>query len=176
MGKKPSLTERFVQRVKNNRAVAVLVAAGVVLGGLAGFTDSLQKLLSLLPHREAHVDGEWHSVVFSDSSLEPPEPGQYYFVIRRQGNTLFGSVRAVEPPDQPTGRVYGISEGKIDGKTLSWYIVGGWKHVEEDGSETPEKENFFGVLNSDKLIHFTYQRDDSRPVEFVARRVDRRRG
>lgn len=171
MGKKPPLTDRLVARIKDNRVAAIVIIAGAALGGVAAFTDSVQKLISLVPHREVVIDGEWHSAVFTDSSLGNPEPTQYYFQLRSQGGVLFGTVRAVDPPDHPTGRVYAISDGKVDGRKVSWSMIGGWSHENEDGSYTPLKELFSGMLvapDSMDVIHEVY---GGSAVEFTARRV-----
>ncbi len=171
MAKKAPLTDRLVARIKDNRVTAAVIIAGAALGGLAAFTDSVQKLLSLVPHRAVVIDGEWHSAVFTDSSLGQPTPTQYYFQLRSQGDVLFGTVRAVDPPDHPTGRVYAIGDGKVDGRKVSWSMIGSWSHQNEDGSYTPLKELFSGMLvgpDSMDVIHEFY---GGPAVEFPAHRL-----
>jgi hypothetical protein len=111
------------------------------------------------------ISGDWRSEVFSD-----PDPQQYYFRLKAAGARLFGSVRLVEPPGHPTGIAHGVGNGKIDGDKISFEYIGGWKHQDAQGNLRELKESFFGVVSGDH-IQFTYQRDDSAPIEFTAKKV-----
>jgi hypothetical protein len=102
--------------------------------------------------------------VFSD-----PDP-QYYFSLKAAGARLFGSVRLVEPPGHPTGIVHGVGNGKIDGDKISFEYIGGWKHQDPQGNLREVKESFYGLVSGDQ-IQFTYQREDSAPIEFTAKKV-----
>jgi hypothetical protein len=70
------------------------------------------------------------------------------------------------PPDKPTGIVYGIENGKVDGNTITFDYLGNWKRY--DG--TTEKESFLGTVNGNRIA-FIYQREGSAPVEFRATKV-----
>jgi hypothetical protein len=111
------------------------------------------------------ISGDWHSEVFSDSG-----PQQYYFTLKAAGDRLFGSVRFVQPPGHPTGIVYGVGNGKIDGNRISFEYTGGWKHQDTQGNLREVKESFFGLVSGDQ-IQFTYQREDSVPIQFTAKKV-----
>jgi TIR domain len=111
------------------------------------------------------ISGDWHSEVFSD-----PDPQQYYFRLKAVGARLFGTVRLVEPPGHPTGIVYGVGNGKIDSDKISFEYIGGWKHQDEQGNVHEVKESFFGLVSGDQ-IQFTYQREDSVPIQFTAKKV-----
>ena len=43
-GKKDTLTEVWLQKIKNNRIVAVLIIVSVVVAGIATFTESAKKI------------------------------------------------------------------------------------------------------------------------------------
>ena len=116
------------------------------------------------------ISGDWRSEAFSDPNLSSPAPQQYYFRLKAVGAHLFGSVRLFEPPGHPTGIVNGVSNGKIDGDKISFEYIGGWKHQDAQGNLREVKELFFGVVSGDQ-IQFTYQRDDSVPIEFTAKKV-----
>ena len=53
MDDKQPLADRLLARLRNNPVAAAHVVAAVVLGGVAGFTDSVRRLIELFPHREA---------------------------------------------------------------------------------------------------------------------------
>ena len=88
------------------------------------------------------ISGEWHSVSFTNPEVQPSQPRQYYFKFKAIGPRLFGTVRVVEPPGHPTGIVYGIDNGRIDGNTMSFEYFGSWKHIDPAGNEHSLKESF----------------------------------
>lgn len=116
------------------------------------------------------ITGEWHSEVFTDPNLAQPTPQQYYFKFQSDGERLFGTVRYVEPPGQPSGLVYPAGNGRIEGNKISFEYVGGWTHQDGNGNATPEKELFVGTISKGK-IHFIYQREGATPFEFSATKV-----
>ena len=116
------------------------------------------------------ISGEWHSEVFTDPEERPPNPQQYYFNFKAAGARLFGSVRVVEPPDRPTGIVYGIDNGTIVGNKISFEYFGSWWQNDGGSNQRRLKESFFGVVSSSR-IDFTYQRESSAPIEFSAKRL-----
>ena len=162
MKDRQSLVDRTIFRLKNNPVLAVVIIAGVVLGTLASFTDSFRKMLEVVKKFESpvQVTGDWRSATLRQSDTDT-RPWQYYFKLNAVGTSLFGTVYYIEPPDgPPEGAGHGILNGKVDDNKLSFDYPGGWS--------TPE--SFYGVISRDE-IHFTYHREGSVAIDFIAKRV-----
>jgi hypothetical protein len=113
------------------------------------------------------ITGEWHSEVFSDPNEGHPNRHQYYFKFKSDGEHLFGTVRWVDPPGEPTGIIYPVGNGKIEGNKISFDYFGGWFHGGAVGNTTREKESFVGTISGNK-IRFIYQREDALPIDISA--------
>jgi hypothetical protein len=71
--------------------------------------------------------------------------------------------------DQTDGYMHAISDGKVDGNTISFSYIGETKH--DSGNSTAIRELFRGTISGD-TIHLTYQPDGGiHPVEFTANRI-----
>ena len=112
------------------------------------------------------VSGDWHAA-FTDPD-EAPGGNQFFFHFKPIGAKLFGTAIRVYSAtnDQSHGLAYGISDGKIEGNTISFWFIGGTIHDNGDGHYTPVKDLFTGTVTGD-TIHFIYQVGESPPVEFV---------
>ena len=117
------------------------------------------------------LSGDWHAA-FSDPDYAPGG-NQFFFQFKPIGATLFGTAIRVysATSDQSHGLAYGISDGKIQGNTISFWFYGATKHDNGDGNYTPVKDLFTGTVTGD-TIHFIYQVEGGiHPVEFVATRT-----
>ena len=47
MQDKKTIVDRFIERCKTHKLLAYILIIGIVVGALAGFTDSIQKLFSI---------------------------------------------------------------------------------------------------------------------------------
>ena len=120
------------------------------------------------------ITGEWHSEVFSDPNEGHPNRHQYYFKFKSDGEHLFGTVRWVDPPGEPTGIIYPVGNGKIEGNKISFDYFGGWFHGGAVGNTT-QKESFVGTISGNK-IRFIYQREDALPIRHQCYKISRRAG
>ena len=63
-----------------------------------------------------------------------------------------------------------LVEAKQNNQVRRLMNIGGWKHQDPQGNLREVKESFYGLVSGDQ-IQFTYQREDSAPIEFTAKKV-----
>lgn len=99
MKDRQSLVDRIIFRLRNNPVVAVVIIAGLVLGSVASFTDSIRKIIDVIPKfvSPVQVTGEWRSEALREPGTDAP-PFQYYCKLKAHGTDLFGTVHYIEPP------------------------------------------------------------------------------
>ncbi|MGA7317752.1 MAG: hypothetical protein WBX22_27730 [Silvibacterium sp.] len=120
---------------------------------------------------DADITGNWHAA-FTDADYAPGG-NQFFFQLRSSGGRLFGTATRVYNPTsgQANGYPHAISDGRIEGKSISFWYLGETKHTDGDGNDTPLKDLFSGIVSGD-TIRLTYQVDGgTHPVEFVATRI-----
>jgi Tol biopolymer transport system component len=158
---KRTRVDRMLDRVKNNPVIAVLLVFGIGLAALASFTDSIKKLLDVVPQitplRIANVTGAWMSV--------RPDPITtvktiLVFDFKVDGGKLVGTIHH--------GYQQALLNGKIEGDTITFDVDQEW---EIGGKITVERQAYRGKVVGDK-IQFVRTIAGSSPFEFTAvRRV-----
>ena len=162
MNDRQSLLDRIMFRLRDNRVAASAIAAGLVLASVATFTDSLTKVADAVRRLAppVRVSGDWRSEPLREPGTDYP-PFQYHFKLKAHGTQLFGTVYYIDPAGGPLkGAAGAVLNGKIEDNKISFVYLGGWN----------AKEIFYGVVSGDE-IDFTYQRDRSIALHFVAKRV-----
>ena len=162
--------DRFLDRLKNNRVVAVIIVLGIGLGALAGLSDSLKKLSDVLPSfSSADVSGEWHSA-----------PTQFYpigaeiMVLRLKesvGTQLMGELEFRTPQGQLRSNSYDVLDGKREGRKVAFaFSSGAVRHASASDKPVVLRETVTGELVGDEL-RLVYQREGHTGVPVTVRRV-----
>lgn len=154
-----TLVDRLLDRIKNNRIAAVIILAGLGIGGVASLTDSARKLGDALPSSGSQiVAGDWKSDeaafyrFFGQEAvrlyLQQPTADQVTGIIQ------FGGSEQSEP------RGFQIIDGKRAGKGLTLSFDGSSGH----------RETLVGDLTGDEL-HLVHHFEGAAAVLITARRL-----
>ena len=155
-----SRVDRLLDRIRNNRAAAVLIVASVGVAALASLTDSVRKLGEALPSAAGKsVAGEWKS----EAAVFRPDIGPEFVRLylaqptsdRLVGTIQFGGNRDLAPI------AFSLVDGRRSGKTISLTVA--------DGESAPPA--LAGELAGTEL-HGIYQHTQRGDVAATFRRVD----
>ncbi len=154
-----TLVDRLLARIKNNRIAAVVILAGLGIGGVASLTDSARKLGDALPSLGSQsVAGEWKSDEAAFYRFFGQEAVRLYLqqptADQVIGTIQFGGSAQSEP------RGFQIIDGKRAGKTLTLSFDGSSGH----------RETLVGDLTSDEL-HLVHHFEGAAAVPITARRI-----
>jgi dipeptidyl aminopeptidase/acylaminoacyl peptidase len=154
---KPALADRILAQLRNNPILAVVVALGVIVTGLANFSRSMTTLLDtgsrLAPGRTADIAGTW-------MSLEPDETTTVktilVFQFTTRGTELTGTMHRGYPQ--------ALLNGRVERDTLAFDVD---QHWDVGGKVRVEREAYRGTL-AGHTIRFTRTADGAPPFEFRA--------
>lgn len=155
----PSLFDRYLAYIKNNRILAVILIAGTTLMAVASFGDALQKMVGVISEAKKDpmpkLNGKWQSA----SLANPYAPTQMYHLVFdfiQQNDNLLGSVTEInDSTDTKRSVVRGIVAGKIKGNTLSFYTEG----QTTLGSELQTYKTFYNGIAKNGQLEFVRQND-----------------
>jgi hypothetical protein len=63
--------DTFIARLKNHRLISALVICGIIVVGLASFSDAVSRLVALVPHRAAAASTDPHPTVPASTESRP---------------------------------------------------------------------------------------------------------
>ncbi len=152
--------QAWLQRVKNNPLITLLVLVVSVVMSLAAFNSAVRELLQdFMPHKRIAINGEWKADITYDWS------NAHYietFRFMGEGDLVQGSASFLQVPR-------GIEEGKLQGDQVQWVTLGS-----EMNDNRVVRNVYRGRINADTL-QLTLQIENTRsphvPIVFTATRV-----
>jgi hypothetical protein len=167
---KRTRVDRMLDHVKNNRVIAVLLVFGIGLAALASFTESVKKLVDVVPRiAKPHITGEWRS-----DPIDLYDSGPQVLVLHFKevvGGQLTGSVKFLGADGKASSREHGILDGKLEGSRVSFSFDGGFKGRDSSGEYSViVMESLTGEISKDQ-IRFVYRRDGSPTKQIILKRV-----
>jgi hypothetical protein len=171
MDNHPSLFDRYLAYIKNNRYLAVILIFGTVLMAISSFTGAVQQIINAMSHSSKSaalsLNGKWQSPLLANA-YAPDKKYTLVFDFIQQNDTLLGTVTETNTAGVKTrSLVRGIVDGKLKDHTLSFYTQG----QTALGSEIqPYKDLYNGIVKDDK-IEFVRQNDlpsGGIPTKFTA--------
>jgi hypothetical protein len=161
--------DKIFSKIKNNPALAVIIALGVMIIALSTFTNAARNLLSLISSESADVTGIWKTPVLTNQ-FQKNQQWTYSFEFEAKGTTLLGSISQTTLWNNRNYK-QGILGGKIEGNDISFYI----QQTSWWGTERlVHKDLFYGTV-SDGEVEFIQNSDRQggyTPQTYVAKKVE----
>ncbi len=168
MAEKTRFDKIFV-KIKNNPALAVIIALGVIVIALSTFTNAARNLLSLISKEKANVTGVWKTQVLTNQFQEN-QKWTLSFEFDAKGTTLLGTITQTTLWNNRSYKK-GILGGKIEGNNISFYT----QQTSWWGSEKMvHKDLFYGTVSNGEIefIQNSDRQGGFVPQKFIAKKVE----
>lgn len=155
MGQEKTRYDRIIDRIKNNKITALLIAIGTIIIAVSVFTKALQTIWFVFKNDEKpiilKVDGIWVSDIMEgdveewDSFRAHVAPYSYRYVIKLKtvGEDLFGEVSylrgELDKIPKENKKSWAILDGKIAGSVVSFSTKNIGYKMQYDPSRTEDK-------------------------------------
>ena len=166
MAEKTRFDKIFVA-IKNNPALAILIALGSIVIALSTFTNAARNLLSLISNEKTDVTGRWKTPELSNQ-FQKNQKWTFIFEFDVKDSTLLGTITLTPIGDNRSYKK-GILGGEIKGNNISFYTqetawMGSEKHV--------YKNLFYGTISNGEIefIQNSDRQGGFIPQKFIAKK------
>ena len=167
MAEKTRFDKIFVT-IKNNPALAVIIALGTIVIALSTFTNAARNLLSLISNEKANVAGTWKTPELTNQ-FHKKQKLTFTFEFDAKDTTLLGTV-TMTPLWSDRSYKKGILGGKIEGNNISFYT----RQTSWWGTEKMVyKDLFYGTVSNGQIefIQNSDRQGGFVPQKFIAIKV-----
>lgn len=170
MAEKTRFDKIFI-KIKNNPALAVIIALGVIVIALSTFTNAARNLLSLISKEKesANITGTWKTQALTNQ-FNPKQKSTFTFEFDAKGTTLLGTITQTTLWNNDSYK-WGILGGKIEGNNISFYN----QQTSWWGTEKKVyKDLFYGTVSNGEIefIQSSDRQGGFIPQKFVAKKVE----
>ncbi len=194
MGKEKTRYDRIIDRIKNNKITALLIAVGTIIIAVSVFTNAVQTIWLLIKKDEKptilKVDGTWVSKIMEGDLVEwgpvrdrvDPYSYRYVFELESVGEDLFGEVSYLRGElgkiPKENKKSWAILDGKIAGGRVSFSTKNIGYKVQYDPSRTEAWNEpyeylitYNGTIVNDKIRFIRQDQRGLLPEIFNAKRL-----